>query len=415
MKNNHNQVKIFIGVAIYVVLLLGYLGLAIAISAPKDSIVFYDGLPTEYSDTPDGEFSVSLQNEKSWIEGLKVYGGQFDLYFYNYTDTKIRSWTFYITVPAGSSLDDQWNANFTIGPNESDSGTFIITATDDGMNPTILTNNSDFHKMGFILKYTPTDQAHLKDPITHVKVEGIPTKSYTASPVFWILTFISLVVIFTTCLQLALQYRTKQYRLQKLHDETIIVQSINTFVNFIDAKDPYTKGHSTRVAAYAKELGAKMHLNDEEEKYLYFIALMHDVGKVSIPDAVLQKPGKLTPEERKVIESHTSVGGEMLKGFTAIPGIVSGALYHHERYDGTGYPQGLAGEDIPLYARIICVADSYDAMSSRRCYRSKLSYDEIVRELANNSGKQFDPVVCKIMLDLLEDAKRTNTLEKYNL
>ena len=108
----------------------------------------------------------------------------------------------------------------------------------------------------------------------------------------------------------------------------------------------------------AKEIAKRLQFPDEKQQNLYYVALMHDVGKIGISDSILNKAGSLTPEERKIIESHTTIGGEMLKSFTAIPGIAAGALYHHERYDGKGYPSGLAGNAIPLYARIICIADS---------------------------------------------------------
>ena len=155
------------------------------------------------------------------------------------------------------------------------------------------------------------------------------------------------------------------------------------------------------VAKYTRMIASHMNFTEEELDNIYYIGLLHDVGKMSIPDAILNKPAKLTPEERKIIETHTTQGAEMLKEFSAIPDIISGALYHHERYDGTGYPQGLKCDDIPLIARIICVADSYDAMSSFRCYRDALSKEEIMNELDVCAGKQFDPEIAAIMLDLI--------------
>jgi energy-coupling factor transport system substrate-specific component len=130
---------------------------------------------------------------------------------------------------------------------------------------------------------------------------------------------------------------------------------------------------------------------------------MHDCGKIGIPESILTKPAKLTPEEYKMMQSHTTYGGEALKDFTAINGIVEGALYHHERFDGTGYPKKLKGSDIPLYARIIGVADALDAMNSDRCYRPHLSPDVIKKELKNNSGSQFDPDIVEVTLELIED------------
>ena len=183
----------------------------------------------------------------------------------------------------------------------------------------------------------------------------------------------------------------------------IVEQSVNTFTEFIDAKDKYTNGHSKRVALYTEEIAKRMGINKDESRRLFLIAMMHDCGKIGIPDSVLNKNGKLTDEEYKLIQSHTTVGDSILEHFTALPGIREGARSHHERYDGKGYPDGLKGKDIPFYARIICVADSYDAMSSDRCYRKKLDTEVILKELENNSGKQFDPEIVPYMIDMIKD------------
>ena len=148
-----------------------------------------------------------------------------------------------------------------------------------------------------------------------------------------------------------------------------------------------------------------MGFSDEEVRNLGYIALMHDCGKIGIPDDILTKPSKLTDEEFKIMQGHTTYGGKVLKDFTAINGIVEGALYHHERYDGNGYPKGLKGTDIPIYARIICVADALDAMNSDRCYRPHLQPDVIKQELKNNAGTQFDPDVVECALELIEAGK----------
>ncbi len=198
-------------------------------------------------------------------------------------------------------------------------------------------------------------------------------------------------------------FNLKEYRRRQKMDEQIIIQAMDTFVRFVDAKDTYTRGHSKRVAMYAKEIATRMKLQEDEVQNIYYIGLLHDVGKISIPDTVLNKPGKLTDEERLIIQSHTVAGGNMLKNFTSIPGVREGALYHHERYDGTGYPEGLKGNDIPLYARIICIADSYDAMSSSRVYRRHLNRDEVIEELKRCTGTQFDPKIVEYMIDMIMD------------
>ena len=223
---------------------------------------------------------------------------------------------------------------------------------------------------------------------------------YPAFIVFAILAVIALaagvVVIIARVKIMSIQKRQREYR-------DIIEQALQTFANTIDAKDKYTNGHSMRVAEYSRELARRMGKDEREQENIYYIALLHDIGKIGIPDSILTKPDKLTEEERGIIQTHPSIGGDILKKFTALDGIADGAKYHHERYDGKGYCEQLAGEDIPPVARIIGVADTYDAMSSDRCYRKALSSDVIIKELTNVSGTQLDPEVVQYMLEMIKD------------
>ena len=193
-----------------------------------------------------------------------------------------------------------------------------------------------------------------------------------------------------------LRKKQKQY-----HD--IVNQSLETFAHAIDAKDQTTNGHSQRVAIYSAEIAKRMGMSDEEQEQIYYMGMLHDIGKIGIPDAILKKPGKLTEEEMQIIRNHPTIGGEILKDFTAIQGISDGARYHHERYDGNGYNEGLKGEEIPLAARIICVADSYDTMSSKRVYKELHEENYILSELDQCSGKQFDPEIVPFMIEMIKD------------
>lgn len=220
---------------------------------------------------------------------------------------------------------------------------------------------------------------------------------------FWVLIGVMAFLLIGFIIWMSIRMKTIRLKRRQAEYQSIIEQALKTFANTIDAKDTYTNGHSVRVAAYTLEIAKRLKLSEEEQERIYYIALMHDIGKIGIADEILNKPGKLTPEERKVIMSHPAIGGEILKDFSSLPGISEGARYHHERYDGKGYNEGLKGEEIPLFARIICVADSYDAMSSARCYRKSMDLDVIVKELKDNSGTQFDPEVVKVMLELIEE------------
>ncbi|MBR4356545.1 MAG: HD domain-containing protein [Butyrivibrio sp.] len=219
-------------------------------------------------------------------------------------------------------------------------------------------------------------------------------KLISALFVLWIVFCASYMVV---------KYNSISFLKKQKNDIRIILQSMNTFISFIDAKDPYTRGHSRRVAMYAAEISKRMHLTESEIQNVYYAGLLHDAGKISVPDAILNKPGKLTNEERQLVQNHTVAGGNMLKQLSSLKGVRETALYHHERFDGKGYPEGLKGSEIPLYARIVGVADSYDAMSSNRVYRRHLSKDEIIEEMQKGSGSQFDPEIVPYMVDMIND------------
>ena len=178
---------------------------------------------------------------------------------------------------------------------------------------------------------------------------------------------------------------------------------ISALAEAVDAKDAYTRGHSGRVAKYSRMLAALMEFGKEDVERVVRMALLHDVGKIGVPDAVLNKPGRLTDEEFDLIKSHAARGSEILAKVKSIPELSTGARWHHERYDGGGYPDGLAGEDIPLEARIICVADCYDAMTSDRVYRAHLPQDVVRKEIFDGRGTQFDPQVAEAMLGIIDE------------
>ncbi len=179
-------------------------------------------------------------------------------------------------------------------------------------------------------------------------------------------------------------------------------QTIETIANTIDAKDDYTQGHSRRVSDYSAQIAKRIGMSETEIMNVRYIALLHDIGKIGVPDAVLNKPGKLTDAEYELMKRHTTIGGEILKDIGVLEGLDVGAKYHHERYDGKGYPNGLKGEEIPLIARIIGLADAYDAMSSNRVYRRQLAREKVLEEINRCRGTQFDPKITDAFLEYLE-------------
>ena len=187
-------------------------------------------------------------------------------------------------------------------------------------------------------------------------------------------------------------------------------RTIETIAGAIDARDEYTGGHSERVGLYAQALARRMaeeyDFSEEDILRIHYIGLIHDIGKIGVADSVLNKAGKLTDEEFSLMKRHPEIGYEIMSSLgEEIEGVLDGIRYHHERYDGSGYPDGLSGDEIPLEARILCLADSYDAMTSNRVYRKRLTRDEVINELRRCSGSQFDPKLADIFIGLLESGE----------
>lgn len=180
-------------------------------------------------------------------------------------------------------------------------------------------------------------------------------------------------------------------------------EAILTIARAVDARDENTAMHSKRVSEYAVAIGRAIGMDEQECMDLRRTGLMHDIGKIAIPDSILKKPGRLTDEEYKVMQSHVVEGAAILADFTLLDHVVEGALYHHERYDGRGYAKGLKGEEIPLYGRIIGIADAFDAMTANRVYRKQLEMDFVLNELRRCRGTQFDPKLTDVFLGLIED------------
>lgn len=187
--------------------------------------------------------------------------------------------------------------------------------------------------------------------------------------------------------------------------EKLFVQTVTALSEAVDAKDRYTSGHSKRVAEYARMIAARMGKSKEEQEEIYLAGLLHDVGKIRIPVEIINKAGKLTDEEYDIIKVHPITGYHILKGISGNRPIAIAAKYHHERYDGNGYPNGLEGDKIPETARILGVADSYDAMTSNRSYRKALPQDVVRSEIENGRGTQFDPAIADIMLQMIDEDK----------
>ena len=214
--------------------------------------------------------------------------------------------------------------------------------------------------------------------------------------------------------------KTKELRKQQQQAKNFFLQTVTALSEAVDAKDRYTSGHSRRVADYSRRIAARMGKSKEEMDEIYYTGLLHDVGKIRIPVEIINKPGKLTDEEYNIIKIHPVTGYHILRSISENNNLAIGAKYHHERFDGKGYPSGLSGKNIPEIARILCVADAYDAMTSNRSYRNALPQEVVRSEIEKGKGTQFDPFIADIMLKMIDEdvnylMRQTSSLNRHVL
>ena len=372
-------------------------------------------------------------------EGITEHNYQaftYDFSISNNTRDEVSAFTFKLTFGSDAYLMSAWNGALEIHQDQ-DGTEYIATVPDlrefHPENYDLYTVNFDGEDLirmrpGDYLVYLPSSsQGAMEIPIkpSEGTVPGIIMyvaigsdindstlvfdyklhRLLTQEPLFWVAVAGLAVWLIALLIYVITSILIRKYTERHEHDNEIIQESIETFTGFIDAKDPYTNGHSNRVAMYTRQIAEEMGYSGEELDRIYYVALLHDCGKIGVPDNILGKPGRLDDDEFEIIKSHTVRGGEILSHFKSLSNVGEGALYHHERYDGRGYPEGKAGEDIPLIARMICVADSFDAMNSNRVYRKKLTKEDIINEIRENKGKQFDPEIADTFLRLLKEGK----------
>jgi len=187
------------------------------------------------------------------------------------------------------------------------------------------------------------------------------------------------------------------------HLQTSYLEAIKALANAVEARDQYTRGHTERVTVLADLIAVKLGWPEQKRAELKMGCTLHDIGKIGVPDAILNKPSPLSPEERQRMEVHPHLGAKILEGIDYLKPAIPYILYHHERFDGTGYPHGLSGEDIPIEGRLLAVVDTYDAIVSDRPYRRGASPEMAVAELTRFRGRQFDPAVVDILISVWEE------------
>ncbi len=230
-------------------------------------------------------------------------------------------------------------------------------------------------------------------------------KAYFETVWFWVLIAVLGLLVIGALNFIFITNRNKKAKKREAELKGITIESIEAIARTIDAKDTYTNGHSIRVGHASRIIAEALGMEGDELENLYYIALLHDIGKIGIPDAILNKPGRLTDEEFEIMKSHTTKGAAILKDISTIPNIEAGAKYHHERYGGGGYPEGLKGEEIPYIARIICCADCFDAMATRRVYKDPYPKEKIISEFERCKEIQFDPHMADVVIKLIKEGK----------
>ena len=352
----------------------------------------------------DDEMILTVTNPEGKIwEDIHSYpgmpcGAEYSFVVDNMDCKKLTDWSVRIDFDAPFEIDSSWNGEYMV------EGNSLVFTPDKNMN---LVEFDDEAYFGAVIY-----SRYLLNVNSYTIMGKMPLdpKSMPTTYILFGLTILWFMYLGSFLLS---NSRIAKIQKQRDHDIQILNQSIRTFTSFIDAKDRYTRNHSIRVAIYAKEIGRRMGFDEEQLQNLYYGTLLHDVGKIGIPDEILRNEGRLSKEEYDIIKTHPLKGVEMLENFTAIPHIADCAHYHHERYDGKGYPEGFSMEQIPLFARIASVADSFDVMSLDHKYQKALTHDEIINELKTNSGTQFDPKIVPIMISMMNDGFTDKVRSEY--
>lgn len=340
-------------------------------------------------DKADGKAVYALMESGSYWSMDAAMGIQYNGRICNPTEYTIADWEISIPAPTQSNINSWWNGEWST----ANKGYYVFTP--DEMNDRVSPYSEN--SFGLVL-YSNIYQSIPRVTLTYKCIK--PVYMYTS---FKFLVVLELVDVMFCFALVASGWYLRRYIKRHTAYKALVNESLRTIANIIDTKDEYTRGHSIRVAIYTRMLARCMGLPDYDQERLYYIALLHDIGKIGIPSEILTKPGKLSDEEFDIIKTHPAVGANIMRDFESIKGLQDGVRCHHEKYNGRGYNQGLRGKEIPLEGRIICVADSYDAMASKRCYRNSLSYEYILSELRRNSGEQFDPEIVEHMIKLVED------------
>ncbi|MEY8423033.1 HD-GYP domain-containing protein [Lachnospiraceae bacterium 38-14] len=243
------------------------------------------------------------------------------------------------------------------------------------------------------------------ETVNEVEVYLHKEKMLYEKPEFIVISIVFALLAVAALVWFYTQKKTEVLLKKQVDNKLFETQMIRAFSKAIDVKDKYTNGHSARVAKYSQMIATQLGCSWEQIEHIHNIALLHDIGKIFIPDHILNKPEPLTDEEFEIMKQHTTYGSDILKEIKIFPDMALGAEYHHERLDGNGYPNEIKGKEIPFSVRIVAVADSFDAMNSDRPYRERMKMEDIVSELEKAAGTQLDGTVVRALLELIRAGK----------
>jgi putative nucleotidyltransferase with HDIG domain len=381
-----------LGILCVVYVILG-IYISKAIKNPQKKRVDFDLSDAKTLKKLPFELTFTRNKAKQWYDkGNPLLGAQYDGVLKNKSQEVLFDWNVVITVPEGSYVDSSWNGKFRI-----DKDKLIIS-----YNPSLKVRSVPINESITFGCIMYADKNFVPNECRLVYSTKVELMKY---PLFWILlfsVFATIIILLTSAVFYIRIKRLKDKEELILH---LVEQSLKTFANTIEAKDKYTKGHSQRVSYYSKKIAEKIGLPDYKVQNIYYAAILHDVGKILIPDEILNKKGKLNKEEMTVMKNHAQIGADIFRDFNTIPNLSSIIKHHHEKYDGSGYPDGLNGKKIPLESRIICIADSFDAMTTTRCYRESIPLPEVVKEIKRCSGTHFDPELASAIISLINSGE----------
>ncbi len=327
--------------------------------------------------------SLELNSSKKWtVEGKQSCSALYECVIKNNSSFPVKNWIVLLILPEESFISGEpWNGKFTMF-NEK----LFVSPGEYNLKFMPKSDNS----FGFVLNSRQLVEN------AHYKIEFQMDFNPLYIPAFKFLVLFTFFVFIA-----ALSVRLYMFRIERFG--IIQKQCFETIANIIDSFDETTYQHSKKVGFYAQKIAERLKLSQKDIQHIFYCGLVHDIGKISVMKELLTKTSEFTNEERELMKKHTVAGAKSLETFTSIPHLKEVALYHHERFDGNGYPYGLKEMQIPLFVRIISVADSFDVMASKRPYKDIFSLEKIKEELKNCSGTQFDPKIVSVMIQLIEE------------